>query len=134
MSPAPVSPPIPGIAAVTTYRVNKLSTFRYPAQILDQDGDGLGQADLTTLTVKLYDALTFAVINSRDDQSVLGVNGVTIDVDGNLEWIMEPADNPILNLVLETEVHIALFKWTWGIGRKGDHEVRFRVLNIKFVP
>lgn len=126
--------PMPGVAAVTTYRINKLTTFKYPATLLDQNGAGLGPADLTTLTLKLYDATTFAIINSRDDQNVLGANGVTIDSSGNLVWIMDPADNPILDLTLSSEVHVALFKWTWGVGRKGDHEVQFRVVNIKFVP
>lgn len=133
---SPIStPPVPGIAATTIYRVNKLTTFRYPAQLLDQNGVGLGQADLDTLTLKLYDATTFAIINSRDDQNVLNTGGVTLDDDGNLVWVMEPADNPIINLALESEMHVALFKWTWDSGtRKGDHEVMFRVLNIKFVP
>lgn len=127
--------PTPGIAATTIYRVNKLTTFRYPAQLLNQNGEGLGQADLDTLTLKLYDATTFAIINSRDDQNVLNDNGVTLDDDGNLVWIMEPADNPVLSAALESEMHVALFKWTWDSGaRKGDHEVMFRVLNIKFVP
>ena len=125
-----------------TIRVNERGTFEYKCQLVDENGDLLVAASLTTLVLTLYDRATDAIINSRDEQSVLNANGGTIysslqtDADGNeynFAWNSEPADSPIVTAGSETEMHVALFEWTYG-SDAGSHQVYIRVVNINKRP
>lgn len=116
-------------------RVNELTTAEYTATITDEDGETpIPLADLSTVTLTLYDEASGSIINSRDDTNVKNTGPVTIHAtSGLLTWTMAPADNPIVGSVAVggVEKHIALFEWTWDSGNKaGKHEVLIEVVNL----
>jgi hypothetical protein len=118
-------------------RVLERTTCLYSAQLTDEAGDAIAAANLSTLTLTLYDQVSKAIINARDDQDVLNANNVTVDASGNLQWTLQPDDNPIIGARRAglTETHIALFEWTWNAGSKqGRHEVTIEVQQIEKVP
>jgi hypothetical protein len=106
------------------------TTQKLTAVIKDETGAIIPGASLSTLTVTLYDTATNAIINSRNNQSILGANGGSVDSSGNLAWIMDPADNVILNDALAQEIHVALLVWTYAAGAKrGEYEIALIVPN-----
>lgn len=112
------------------------TTARYTAVLTDEAGDPISAADLTTLTLTLYDQRSRTVINSRQAQNILNANQVTIDAEGQLVWTMQPADNALIGTPRPgtTERHIALFEWTWDAGSKaGRHELLIEVQQIEKV-
>ena len=115
-------------------RVNELTTSKYTAQLVDENGDNIQLADLDTLLLTLYDAQTGTVINSREGQDVLNNNGVVVSSIGYLTFVMEPEDNPIINDSVATELHKMLFMGTYAAGAKTlRHEFPFRVVNLSKV-
>lgn len=107
------------------------TTHVYSAVIKDEANDVVPAAQLTTLTLTQYALQTGTIINSREGQNVLNANNVTVTSGGVLTWIMQPADNAIVNAALEYEFHIALFEWTYASGAKaGKHEVEFKIQNL----
>jgi len=107
--------------------VQEATTATYTATLKDDAGVVIPSADLTTLTLTLYNEKTDAVINSRTAQDVLGVNGGTVHAtSGLLTQVFAPADNPIIDTALEhgrTEVHIAQFDFTWNAGAKAGRKM-----------
>lgn len=102
-------------------------------QIVDAAGAGLGPGSLASLTLTLYDRASGSIINSRSAQNVLNANQVTVDGSGNLQFSMNPADNPILDDTLDVETHVALFEWTWSAGggtKAGKYEIYLLVKNL----
>lgn len=99
--------------------------------ILDENGDPIASASLTTLKLTLYNRITLAIINARDQQNVLNLNGVTVHAtNGIATWIMVPADNVLGDDTLSVEDHVALFEWTYVAGAKrGQHEALIAVVN-----
>jgi hypothetical protein len=110
-----------------TVRVNKANSGRYRASLVDETGVPVPAASLSSLTLTLYDQRTDTIINSRDAQDVLNVNGVTVDANGLLTWTVLPADNPIVTRGTAEETHVALFEWTFG-SKRGSHEVHIVVV------
>ncbi|MFA5715792.1 MAG: hypothetical protein WC998_08625 [Candidatus Paceibacterota bacterium] len=124
---------------VTQRRVREGVTAIYTATVQDEHANALEPADLTTLTLTLYDKTTGTIINSRDGQSILNTNNVTIASGGLLTWTMQPADNAIVTTASfasgQYEKHIALFEWTWNSGAKaGKYEVQIDVEQMTKVP
>lgn len=114
-------------------RVNEKSTFLYTGTLVDENQVAIPPASLITLTLSLYDDVTGVTINGRNAQNVLNLNNVTLNNAGLLSWDAPMADNPILNALLETEVHIARFEWTYGTGMGGKKEIAIRVVNLSGV-
>lgn len=124
------------MSASYSIRVNEKATFKYTASLVDETGTPLGPTDLASLTATLYDQLTGAAINGRTNQNVLNANNFTLTTGpNNLNWDSPSADNPIINVTLETEVHILLLQWTYGAGAAfhGNKEIAIRVVNINKV-
>lgn len=117
----------------STYPQMEGASGRYTATVTDETGATLPGSLLLTLTLTLY-ALDTArtIINARDAQSVLNMNGVAVSDDpiDNLVWTIAPADNPILNDDLPIETHVARFDWTWATGKVGRHELKLAVRNL----
>lgn len=117
-----------------TGRQNEKTTGRYTATIVDGDGNAITLAVLTTLTLTLFDENSKVIINSRDGQNILNANNVTVSAGCVLVWTIQALDNPILDDSLDTELHIALFQWTYNGGAdSGKHSVGLRVLNFEKV-
>lgn len=119
------------MATVTVSQLVERTSSQYTAQLLDELGGAVPASSLSTLVLTLYDRVTNAIINSRNQQNVLNTNGVTIDASGNITWSITPADNVILNDALAVEMHVALFEATWAGGTKGcKHKVVIPVQNM----
>lgn len=132
----------------TAFVVNEDSTAKYTATLKDEDDAPIPKAAVEALTLTLYveaiGAGTGGIINGRNNQDVLDLNGVTLhETSGLLTWIMEPEDNPIVGNLNAShrypdgtkERHIALFRWEYfGGDRKGNHEVVIDAVNRTKIP
>jgi hypothetical protein len=120
----------PRTTLTTTYP--EQATAVLTATLTDADGKtALLNADsvLTSLTLTLYVERGGAVINSRSAQSILNVNGGTVNSAALLTLRLDPADMTVSGGF--AEVHIALLAWTWGSPLKtGRHEIAFTVGNL----
>ena len=115
--------------------VNEGTTFKYEATLKDEAGVVIPSADLTTLTLTLYNVATAAIINSQTDTDVLNANNGTVHATSGLfTMIFKPLDNPIVTtatLAGEYEEHIALFEWTYNAGADaGKHELTIYVKQL----
>lgn len=89
---------------------------------------------LTSLTVTHYEESTRQSINSRKVQSILNVNGGTIDAFGVCTLRLDAAD--IVTVTdRKSEAHVLRFEWYWGtvIRRDGRHEIEFVVSGLTSV-
>ncbi len=119
--------------AIHTYiseLVPEKSSAKLTAKLQDEDGNGVGNPTTLILTLYVEGDLT-SIINSRNGQNVLNVNNVTVDSSGNLTFLMQPADNQIINTNRKIERHVALFEWTWGSGKESRHEIIIPVENLQ---
>lgn len=101
----------------------------------DPAGAALPGASLTTLVVTLYDRDTGAILNSRNAQDVLNVNGGAVDSAGRLTLQLTPSDTAIVEAAARSQRAAALFVFTWAGGTKtGSHELYFTVVNQEHRP
>lgn len=123
------------------FRVNEKCSASYSCVIQDENGTAIPGSSLTTLKLTLYDQASDAIINSRDHQSVLGVdpavlNGGKVDASGNFTLALAPEDNPVVGtpVVNGSERHIAPLEYTYASGAKaGRTEVQIDVANLNKV-
>lgn len=123
------------MSAVKVFSIKEGTTPKYTATLQDEDGTAIAQADITSITLTLYNlsATTRDIINSRSAQDINNTNQVTIHAtSGLLTWSMQAADTAIQDSNKRVERHRALFVFTWDSGaKKGVHEVDFDVENIE---
>ncbi len=107
----------------------------YTATLEDSGGTAIPLANITSITLTLYNVADAAIINSREDQNVLNQNNVTINAtSGLLTWTMQAADNPIIDVTLAWEHHRALFEYTFsGTGTPGKSEAQLMCRNLTLV-
>ncbi len=119
-----------------TFPINELSTGKYAAVIVGNDGvTPLPAVTLSTLTLTLYvinSAGAQVVVNGRNIQNVLNTNNVTVDANGNLVWNIQVGDTTLVEAIAY-EIHRAVFAWTWASGA-GNHEVWLSVRQLPRVP
>ena len=107
------------------------STPKIKSVIRDDAGVGIPGGALTTLILTLYEELTGNLLGSRPaGQDILGVNGGSVDVNGNFALQLALADMAILDDIRRSEVHIALIEWTYGAGLGNKKEIEFVVINL----
>jgi len=118
--------------SVTLGPVNERTTAKYTTDpLVDEDGVVIPGTLVASATLTLYDQRTGAIINSRNQQNVNNANNVTIADTGILSWVLQPADNAIVNSKLAQEVHVAVFDLRWDAGSSRSlHEVKILVNNI----
>lgn len=88
--------------------------------VKDTSGVVIPLSAMTTITFTLSDEATGAIINSRDAQSILNVNGGTYHAtSGLLSLILTPSDNTVRG-AKQVERHRALFEFTYDSGAKAD--------------
>lgn len=128
-----------------TYQIREQESGRFTALIVGDDEQILPGSTLSTLRLTLYVIKvdgTEQVLNSRNQQNVLGVNDVVVydtpqyDADQNaynLLWNIRTADTTIVEDVLNWERHIALFEWTAPSGVVGNMEIILNVRNLRRV-
>lgn len=123
--------PSPVASTETFGPLNEATSGQYTATIRDETAAVLPLSLITAATLTLYAPTSpVTVINSRSAQDVLNANGVTIDEDGLLTWMITPADTAISDATLDTERHVALFHFTWGGDKGAWHEVVLIVRNL----
>lgn len=122
---------------MATFRVHERTTPRYTATLKDETGAVVPGSALSALRLTLYNLGSGAIINTRDDQNVLGtstaVNGVTVSEAGLLTWDLDEADLAIQSArvpVGGVERHVALFTWVYDGTRRGRAEEYFDVVNL----
>jgi hypothetical protein len=122
--------------APRTFDILEGSSGSFTATIVGNDGvTPLPAATLVTLTLTLYVIKadgTIAYVNSRNAQSVLNLNNVTVTAAGLLTWAIQPADTALVEAI-PFELHYALFEWTWS-GGAGKREIILAVQNLREVP
>lgn len=104
-----------------------------PMTIRDLDGAALGASALDTLTLTLHDECTQAIINEREAQDVLNVNGGEVTEAGVFTLRLDPDDTVILDDDNAKEWHVALLTWTWTVNSveyTGRAEIKHRVKNL----
>lgn len=129
MYPPPPLPP--------TFEVLERVTSSITGLLVAEDGaTPIPGSTLTTLTATLYvDNAAQDIINSRNNQDILGVNGGSVDEFGILTLTLGPDDNPIVDDALQVERHVLLLQWTWALGAKsGKAQVIITVRNLAKVP
>lgn len=123
------------IRTIISDPVAEKSSAKITGQLQDEDGNGIPSSSLSSLKLTLYVAgQPSQIINNRNKQNVLNANGVTIDSQGNLIYIMTPEDNQIIGSS-PRERHIALFEWEWsGATKAGRQQILIEVVNLEQVP
>lgn len=114
-----------------TFALKEKETGLYSFTLRDESGAAIAAASLTSVTLTLYEPGSGQIINSRTNQNVLNQNQVTIDEFGKVSWDIQLADVTILDASRPTEVHRALFFFSWSGGTKGKpHEVDLVLENL----
>lgn len=99
-----------------------------------KDEDGNVVTTLTAATLTLYAERSKTIINGRDRTDILA-GGLNIVSAGVVTWPMAAADTATVDSAYASEVHVALFEWSWSGGDKvGKHEIAMRVKNFALVP
>lgn len=89
----------------------------------------------SAVVLTVYNQATGAIVNGRDAQNVVDLNGVTIQANGVTEWRLTTDDTVIVDDTLRVETHVALFEYSWSAGAmKGKHEILLPIRNLRRVP
>lgn len=106
-------------------------TVRITGTIKDHTDTAIPAASLSTLTLTLYEKKSGTIINTRSAANVLNTGGGTVTSGGVLTMVLDPADNALVTQAPATEVHVALFEWTYNSGAAaGRALVEFTVSNF----
>lgn len=106
----------------------------------DENAAAIANAALQTATITLYDVVSQTIINSRNDQDILGGsktgNNNVVIASGVATWYVQALDNAIITSGVED--HVALIKWSWDPGdgngvRQGKHEIPIAVTDLNMV-
>ena len=112
--------------------VNEGESCNVAIEFQDMYKAAIVKASLLTLAATLYDETTKAIINGRNAQSVLDVNGGTVASNGALTLRLQPLDAVVLGSIDtgEMEAHVLLIEWTYSDGvltRTGIKDVEIKV-------
>lgn len=117
-----------------SFTVTEQTSARYTATLTDETGAGVAGSSLDTAILTLFDENTGEFLNNRDQQNVLNANGVTIDENGNLVWLIAPEDVAIITDATRYEKHRAVFVFTWSGTKQLVHELQMVVTHVETVP
>ncbi len=103
--------------------------------IKDLDGTPIPGSALDTMVLTLFNkGGEEEIINGRDNQTILAMNGGDVDEDGLLTLRLDPDDMALCSQDVLEETHVASLVWTYnGDGTTGRAEVLFRVVNLRRV-
>ena len=121
-----------------TYPIDEQESGQYTATITGNDGvTALPGGTLSTLTLTVYVVKqdgTEAIVNSRNQQSVLNANNGTVSAGGVFTWTIQPGDTTLIEpLLLQYERHYCLLEWSWPTGNQGKGEFILVVKNLRRV-
>ena len=110
-------------------QVNKGTTCRISGTFISDDGTTL-TSNPDTIVATLYELSSGTVINSRDQQNVLNVNGGTCN-SGVFVLFLGASDNVILNSGRLSENHRLFLEWTYNNGtRNGNAYIDVTVIAV----
>jgi hypothetical protein len=122
---------------IATIEVNEKNSAFVEGDVVDEQGDAVTLASVTAFVVTIYDDASGDIINSRDAQSILNVNGGTFHATtGHFSFTFADLDNPIVAPTLARgarETHTALLDLRWGTTGRYVAEVRVRVRQLRNV-
>lgn len=113
--------------------VAEQTVCRFTGVLVDETGEPVPAADLTAMTLTLYnDDRVKQVINGMLNSNILNdAYRGTVDANGNFTLTLYDADNSILNSERVRETHVALVRFTYSSGTKtGRQEIAFQVVNL----
>jgi hypothetical protein len=111
-------------------QVPELNSWELYANLSQEDGTPIGPANLTTLTMTLYDYMTSTVINGVEDVNILNTGRGQLDANGHLIVSFTSSDNPLVSTA-PRERHRARITSTWNLGNgRHDEEFEFTVYNL----
>lgn len=116
--------------------IQEKTTAQLKATLVNENSLAIPGSSLLTLTLTLYSIADtgFPLVAARNAQNVLNTNDVAVNEAGELTWDMTVADTVILNGALTSEVHRAVFEWTYlagAITKTGRHAVDHRITNME---
>lgn len=116
--------------------IDERSSGTYECTLHDQAGDAITTARLTSLKIKLVERTLGTVINSRNEQSVLNVNGGALSALGVFTWTFGPLDTAIIGTGNPAvEEHLAIFSLKGDSGAlERNWAVLMRINNIPHIP
>lgn len=133
--------PNPGYTKIEDTILEK-TTPTLTAIMKDSSGAVIPGTALSALNLTYYllnDGPTYTIINSRNNQDVLtpsASGAVTVDNAGNLKWVLQEADTAILTDTNKSEIHRAVFKFTYtsadGV-KIGKYMIDFIITNTEIV-
>jgi hypothetical protein len=125
--------------------VNEGSAAKYTATLNNPAGTVVILSNLTSLGLVLYNQRDGAVINSRGSrsgttytfQNVKNLSNVSYhDTSGLMTWLMQPADNAIVDTTLapgESETHVAVFKFVYTEGTDNYVDYHTEIFEVEQV-
>jgi hypothetical protein len=106
------------------------ATPKFQLLLEDEDGVALTAALTDTLTLSVIDARTEAVVNGRDQQSILNANGGSLDGAGNFALQTAIADLAILDAASTYETRKLVVTWEYaGNTKRGGATWVIRIAN-----
>ncbi len=115
-----------------THDCQELQSLTVGFTLRDELRQPIPLADVTSLTLTLYDERSGTVINGRDNQDVLNNHDVTFHATlGQLRWSVAPNDLAIQDDTVGIEPHVGLFTIRWGSNKAFAHMVILNVLNLQ---
>jgi hypothetical protein len=116
-------------------KVREKDTVKVPFVLRDEDALAIPLANLTTITVTLTEKQENATVNGRTTTSIKNVNGGFIHAtDGSGFWLMDPADNTIVNAGTDfgqLELHVLLVEFLYQATKKGSASFVIAVERIR---
>ena len=117
--------------SASTQYFDELNSYKLVFTLIDTEtGTKIPLSSLGTLRCTQFyynpelltaDAKHLATINSRYKQNIKNANDVVVSTSGTVTWQVQPSDNTKLDTDTEQELHIALFVWTYGNGKRNSH-------------
>ena len=127
--------------------LNEGSGAKYTATLKDPAGTVVILANLTSLGLVLYNQRDGSIINSRGTlsgttytlQNVKNVGGTNVTfhaTSGLMTWLIQPADNAIVDTTLapgESETHVAVFKFVYTDGDNSYTDYHTEIFEVEQV-
>jgi len=116
---------------------NQETTGKVDLAMVDEDGDAIELASITSIELTLVELAGGTIVNSRQKQDVLNDNNCVV-TDGLIVWSIQKEDTAIVNVATpigDRERHLATFTIAWNDGNEQTHaEVVLDVRNLHSVP
>lgn len=113
--------------------INEKTTFTYTCYLVNEADQVIPLANISTLTLTLYNKADSSIVNSRNAQNVLNANNVTVHAtSGLVTWSVQVEDTTLVSTSLapgELEEHRFMFTWTHSGGTNRDEDY-FLVKNL----